>query len=163
MMQKAIRALLALGVVILLLSSCHSEPSSAELANQVKNLGVYASTGTELIEVSAYGEEQLAGFWFKDAAPKVPSVAYFLVNMPNADIGDSKIFWMYDLQTAAKWSDEEMATRSGPKLVKTNIEGIGHGLYKITPTEKQSAGFICLLLKMPPGVPDRLYAVQFGK
>lgn len=73
--RLSMRPWISLGITILmfLLSSCHSQPSSSELANQTKNLGVYAFTGTQLTEVSTYGVylEDPVLFRFKDPIPKV--------------------------------------------------------------------------------------------
>ena len=134
MTRKAIRAPLALGMAILLLSSCHSQPSSEDIGNQVKNLGVYAFNGAELIELSVYGSEQPGGsFRFREAIPKIPSVRYFVVNIPNSNIGDSNVYLLTDPKVAARWSNEQFAFGRGPAPLKTSVEALRPGVYKVTP------------------------------
>jgi hypothetical protein len=156
--------------ILLLFAACTDNQSPDRLAQQVKKLGVYAFTGTQLSEVSVYGIEEentlaeTMSFKFTEPIPKAQSFAYFVVNMPNANISDSKVFWLPDAKEA-KWHYFNPTDEHDPKSSKASIEQLSNGIYKVALLEplRQETSFVGLWLKMPMGTPDRLYVLEVSK
>lgn len=169
---EKVGAFTALLLVTTLTVACKHDSSPAQIAIQAKNLGVYAQIGNQLTELP-YGEEERRGFdghrkGFRFAEPILiaPPDTSFILNLPDAKISDSKIFKLPDAKTAT-WHvfESEDVDHVDPRPVKSTIEPLGNGLYRVKPTEEasQSTPFLCLWISMPMGSPDRLYALQIKK
>lgn len=157
-------------VLAAMLATACSTESPENLAQQAKNIGVYARMDNSLRELAAFGAEdhnimtETMNFKFTEPIPKSQSVSYFVVNVPNSNISDSKLFWLPDVM-AARWHYFNPNDPRDPKPVKATIEPLSATIYKVSVAEPNAAtgkGFLCLWLKMPMGTPDRLYAVQVG-
>jgi len=147
---------------------CGKTDSPQHLAEQAKALGVYIPATDSLLEIAGFGVEdhnvltETMTFKFNAAILKLKNVPqYFVVNMPNANITESKLFWLGDLKTS-KWHYFNPTDDRDPKPIKSSTEPLTTGLYKVAPAEGATGqhGFLCLWLKMPPGTPDRMYAVE---
>jgi len=146
------------------LCSC-TRSSPQDIAERAKNLGVYTQTSDDLSELPTFGVEeheslgQTVSFKFTGNIP-TGNPSAFIVNMPGAIIAESKIFLLAD-PSAATWP-MYFEDPSNPAPIPAAIEPLTPSIYKITPRElpESPAGFLCLLLKMPMGSPDRMYAVR---
>lgn len=137
------------------------------LARQAKNVGVYVQADNSVTELAVFGVQTSSMFFvefsFNEPIPKARSVLYFLVNIPNANISESKLFWLTDI-TQARWNQDSNDPRN-PKPVKATIEPLTATIYKVSPANPESMvgkGFVCLWLRTQLGTPDRLYAVEVG-
>jgi hypothetical protein len=155
--------------ILLVLSGCGRTDSPERLAEQAKALGVYVLAPDALREVGVFGVEdhdifaETMTFKFTEAVPKVKDARYFVVNMPNANITDSKVFWLTDFKNS-KWHYSNPNDEQDPKPMKSSTEPLTNGLYKVSPADVPAGqpGFLCLLLKMPMGTPDRMYAIEIS-
>lgn len=163
--RKLLCATVSIGFAIVF--GCGKTDSPQNLAEQAKTLGVYVSASDALHQVGVFGVEdhdvlsETMTFKFSEAIPKVKDTRYFVVNMPNANITDSKVFFLPDLKTS-KWHYFNPTDDRDPKPIKSSTEPLTTGLYKVALAEGATGqhGFLCLWLKMPPGTPDRMYAVE---
>jgi hypothetical protein len=168
-MSGIARSSLILLLTVIFTSACKHEASPSQIAAQAKDLGVYVQVGNQLTEISSGQEEQrgidghLKGFKFTDPITVVPLDVSFVVNLPDAHISDSRIFWLPDVKSAT-WHvfPIEDGNHVDPEPVKASIEPIANGLYRVKPVVEGSNGtpFLCLWVAMPLGTADRLYAVQ---
>jgi hypothetical protein len=153
------------------LASCKGNPSPDKVVSETKALGVYALSGGQVSEPLSGGQEeyrdpfnQTYGFKFTDPIPTAKADASFIVNLPNADVSESKL---YTLQNpgAAVWHIDPAYQGKNPHPIKATIEPITSGIYKVTPTDESSETgmYLCIEINMPLGTPDRFYALQITK
>jgi hypothetical protein len=154
-------------LAVALFAGCSSQ-SPESLAQQAKNLGVYARADNSFRVLTVFGVENDDSGWtrfmFTESIPKAQAVSYFVVNVPDAKISDSQLFLLPNA-LAAKWVLERPTDPRNPKPLKATIEPLSATVYKVSlaePSAKTSKGFLCLWLKMPMGTADRLYAIQVG-
>jgi hypothetical protein len=149
---------------------CGRADSPQSLAEHAKVLGVYVSSPDGLRDLGVFGVEEhnilaeTMTFKFNDAIPTLKNTPqYFVVNMPNANITDSKVFWLPNLKNS-QWHYFHPNDERDPKPIKTSVEPITTGIYKVSPVEYPVGqhGFLCLWLKMAMGTPDRMYALEIG-
>jgi hypothetical protein len=145
---------------------CKSGPSPQRLSEEAKSLGVYALNGSQLTEIDMFGRERsFAGdvtFDFPEPIIKAPSDTSFVVNLPNSNISEAKVYLLANPEKAI-WSHDR--PERDPKPIKASIEPQGSGIYKVTPSQPLSGDhprYLCLFLSMPLGTADRLYAVDTG-
>lgn len=152
------------------LAGCGSPDSPQRLAEQAKTLGVYVGGSGELREIPSFGSEQqdvlseTEAYVFEGGLPSFAELPRFVVvNMPKADISESRLYWLDDIKKA-RWHYYHANDPRDPKPLQTHTEPLVQGLYKVTPTEGVPAthGYLAMLVKMPLGTPDRLYAVEVG-
>jgi hypothetical protein len=156
--------------VTLLFLGCSRSDSPERLQQRAKALGVYVYADGDLHAVSSYMIEEVAAkflFVSPTAIPKFRNVHYFVVNFPKAVIEDSNVLWVTDLRALRVQGSESSYIFASYNSKYFDVKGITieplpGGLYKIVPTGLQNGqpGWLCLLLRMPPGSPNRMYLVE---
>jgi hypothetical protein len=169
--------LLRTGPVVLLilttalLASCKGNPSPDKVVSETKALGVYSLSGGQISEPLSGGQEeyrdpfnQTYGFKFTDPIPTAKADASFIVNLPNADVSESKLYTLQNPE-AAVWHIDPAYQGKNPHPIKATIEPITSGIYKVTPSDEgsETGTYLCVEIDMPLGTPDRFYALQITK
>lgn len=156
--------LAALGALILLLSGC-SHAADQAIAQQVTRQGVYALTNSGLVELPEYGAYALDGFSqeitfkFDHSITQVAAPLGFVTNVPNAVMDQSKVFLLPGME-AGHWH-KGLVAPDDSKPIESSADAISGSIYKVIPSLPDPAtGFLCLLVKMPKGTDDRLYAIH---
>ncbi|HVR11503.1 MAG TPA: hypothetical protein VMW75_25895 [Thermoanaerobaculia bacterium] len=156
----------AVSACILCIISCSRGPDP-------HRIGVFAETNAGLVELTVYGSETeadsftqgvTAGFSFPQgqSVPTATSVKRFYVNLPDTRIEEAKIYILRDLN--ARWHLQGHMERD-PQPVATRLSKTEGGVYELTSDQLQAngPGYVALWIKMPLGVPDRLYVVQLSE
>jgi hypothetical protein len=134
---------------------------AAQSAGDFKNVGVYAVTDHGVTVLTTYGFPH--GKWKFDMAdvsvPQAQSVAYFVVNMPEGRPDRTAIYSVRQMPVGNfVYLDLEKQ-----ECLDVNIEPMQGGIYKYSsPVLKNSTGYLCLRVSMPPGISDRLYCVALA-
>lgn len=153
--------LLRATTLALSLSACAAD----EYPNPQK-IGVFADTDSGLIELTVRGqfdrhplsERYRITLPSRRGVPTVDEVHAFFVNMPNALITESRVYYLPNLR--ASWGIQRSA--SDPTPARIDLLRIEEDVFKIVLKEKPPAGvrYVALFLTMPMGVEDRFYPVQ---
>jgi hypothetical protein len=154
--------------VALCLAACNRDSPQA-IADQTKRLGVYLQTSSGLTEIPVYGTpnrdvlRETLGFEFNGPIPQSEKPLAFVVNLPDARISDAQLFALPNLKKA-RWHYFDPGNEGDPKPIASGIEPVVGSIYKVIPTglPKGFTGHLCLLVKMPMGISDRMYAVQLS-
>jgi hypothetical protein len=168
--------------ILLLASSteAHGRSEGTEVgsddAAKIRRIGVFALTDKGLVELSCYGSEARPNFLverysFKFAkqscVPTAHTVNAFFLNLPGANIPEAKTFSLPDLD--ATWGIPGGMSLSGPApsdptALTTEVENIRGTIFKIYPQHlaETRSRFIALVVSMPLGTPDRMYAVELS-
>lgn len=145
--------------IILIFSGCNKVPP------KFSKIGVFADSSS-LFEISLYAIQRPGYssnvYWIKEkpgefeTIPVIKSIKAFYVNIPNANISESKIIWI-------KEGFNRKLIEDGWEVFRTEIEKVDEDVYKISSAQLKfkSRGLIGIKLSMPLGVPDRIYLVQF--
>ncbi len=135
-----------------------------------EQLGVFADTSSGITDVPCWGAaEDLVGlgpstvhfkFTRSDCVPRLSNIRAFLINLPGADVTNSNVYGLVELD--AHWT--EGGASADPQPLKDTIQKHGN-VFRIESPEFGAIhqGFITLVVKMPLGTPDRMYAVELGK
>jgi hypothetical protein len=153
------------GALVLFLSGC-SHAADQAIAQQVTRPGVFALTKTGLVEIQQYGAyaldpfSQEITFKFDQSIPQIAAVMGFVTNIPNAAITESKVFLLPTME-AGRWH-KLLVAPDDSKPIESSADAISGAIYKVIPDSlpDPATGFLCLLVKMPAGSNDRLYAVH---
>ena len=136
-----------------------------------ERIGVFAETSAGLIELRPYGkqtttasssDEMSVVFRFPGAVPSASRCNSFLVHVPEGNMADAALFWLTDL--GAKFN-LEVKRKSDQTALVTRVEQVGDGdVYRVTSPGLmgKARGYAALLLPMPVGSANRLYAVRLG-
>jgi hypothetical protein len=146
-------------------------------ATKIRRIGVFALTDKGLVELSCYGSQartnnfnvETYGFKFADRScvPTAHTVNAFFLNLPGANISEAKIFGLPDLD--ATWLIPGGMSLSGPAptdptALTAEVENVRGTIFKIYPKHLAEirSHFIALVVPMPLGTPDRMYAVALS-
>ena len=129
-----------------------------------KKIGVFADTSNGMLELIY---DKIGGFSFSGISestysrmPKASGVNFYYVNVPEAEIAESEMFWTSSYKLRAK--EFPYYDPVEPETLKTAIESVKDNVYKIRSNELQNKknGFIVLKIKMPYGTADRFYPIK---
>lgn len=151
----SIRALVAavLFVSFVILSACSGAPDESKV-------GLFARTNTGLQELTVYGE-QVGSDSYRlpdlSALPAAKSVKAFFLNMPDATVANSKVFWLAAPQDRL---DEDQV----PAL-PVQVDAVKGNMYKLSSSEIESKrnGLLIFKVGMPLGTADRVYIVKLAE
>lgn len=145
------------------LASCGSQADAT--LEQTKNVGVYVEQSGSLEELSLYGNPEQDGFQvirfrFSSPIPERTTTA-FIVNLPGASIPEAKLYLVPD-PASATWHYSRVNDPRDPHPIAASIQTLSATIFRIAPTSlpRDAQGFLCLFVKMPLGIPDRLYAIR---
>ena len=138
----------ATGIGALLLScavasGCQSRSGSmSQIANQARNIGVYAKYPTGLVEIRGYygrgingglNRAESGGDWHASGITREEPPEFFIVNLPDARIADSKVYWFDDAEALERaqnaWGVDP------PRSLLTDIEDVGSKIYRVSAPE----------------------------
>jgi hypothetical protein len=162
--------ILFLPLVLTTLVSCKHRPSPNQIVSETRALGVYSLSGTQVTEIANFGvedddlEAQTMGFTFTHPIQTAAPDTSFIVNLPNADISDSKLFLLQD-PAKARWDLFHPDDKEDPQPIKTTTMPISSGIYQVSSGERNlpDGRILCLWVRMPTGTPDRLYALRMKR
>jgi len=136
-------------------------------------IGVFVETNAGAVELAAYGSESTSdsfteglteGFTFPQgqALPAAAVVRRIYINLPEAHVEESKLYVLPSL--TARWHLQGHQERD-PQPLATQLSKSDKGVYELTSDQLQgkTSGYVALLIKMPLGVPDRLYVIQLSE
>jgi hypothetical protein len=154
---------------LILVAACRGTSSPEALAEKMRSLGVYVDGSQGISPVDAYGKEEnnifaeTQSFRFSSAIPAAKGVSRFYLNLPGANVNESRVYWLEDPRRA-QWRAGSAADADGPKAAAATVEPVSGSLYQfsIADMAAKADGFACLRVSMPLGTPDRLYCVALG-
>lgn len=124
-----------------------------------------------ILELTSYGvsatQDSISGgvsivFTFPGTDLQTGKATAFFVNLPHAVIEDAEIYILPDPKTARWYAN---GGNNSPSPIDADIEGETGSIYKVTPKSipADATGFLCLWVKMPQGISDRLYAIKLSR
>lgn len=154
-------------VGIMMLVGCKSNDSPEALAEKMRSLGAYVEAGSMIMPVSTYGTEEhdvMDGsltFKFAGPIPETKRVNHFYLNLPDANVSESKLYLLDDMSEAV-WHPSKSDDASSPKPAVATIEPVSGSIYRFSSKEMSilEGGIVCLWASMPMGDSDRLYCVR---
>ena len=142
--------------------SNHSKtpPPTQSVEFNAQKIGVFAETSSGTLElISRRTDSYDISEDILSRMPKAKGVNFYYVNIPEAEIAESVLFWTSSYQ---KYKDLDLYEPIKPETLKAEIESIKGSAYKIGSNELQNKknGFVVLKIKMPLGTSDRLYPIK---
>lgn len=166
-MKQIVAAVGASGIAVVLCLFVGCKPSPQSIARQAKYLGVYELTGRHLKEIQTYGRERddlYAAIHFAFSGPimKGPKSAVFVVNLPGSISSGAQLYLLMNPQAVIP-----MEGNSGnAKPIQARIKPLTKDIYEVFPAKSiktEHPKYLCLYVVMPPGIPDRLYALDISR
>lgn len=153
--------------ILALTAACKGADSPEALAEKMRSLGAYAATESGIIPISVYGTEdqdigsETASFKFAGIIPEAKRISHFYLNLPDANVSESKLYLLEDVD-AARWHYFVENDPSDPKPVSATIEPVSGSIYKFSSADlsAKETGFACLRASMPMGTAERMYCVH---
>jgi len=150
-----------LGFILVLFAVSCGAPQSSQPgagASAAPGVGVFADTDRGLMALSAFGLRLSSALPVRNtpmSVPAVGSVSRFVINVPNARASDAKLYWVPSLN---------LIFANNLEPLPTHVESGAHGETTLTCDElnDKKTGYAALVLKMPEGSLDRMYAVALN-
>ena len=146
-----------LGFILVLLTVSCGTPQNSQTSGAISapGVGVFADTDHGLVPLSAFGLRLSSTLPVRNrpmSVPSVGSVSRFVINVPNARASEAKIYWIPNLN---------LIFANNLEPLPTHIESGAHGETTLTCEElgDKKSGYATLVIKMPEGSLDRMYAV----
>lgn len=132
----------------------------------INSMGVFADTDRGLIKIENYGPETgIRVFQFNGTVDLyyVKQVNAFYINVPQSVLSDQNCLFWSD-QQAFKTHQFPIYDERDATAIAVNIQKSPNGIFKIpVPDSSRShPGVLVLKVYMPPGTPDRIYAISIS-
>jgi hypothetical protein len=135
-----------------------SETSKTAPAAAAPSVGVFAETDHGLVPLSAFGLKLSSTLPVRNTPMSVPNVGpvtQFVINVPNTRAADAKVYWVPNLNLI-------FANNIEPLPVETAAGSHGETTLTCSSLAGHTNGYAALVLKMPEGSLDRMYAVALS-